>query len=161
MTYQLKAVDLTAIDSTAKFPLGTLHITNDGRHLRYMQADGAVSAYELMSYRASTWQVEDKLEVAVTPATGQTVLLAVWDGSATALADNEFAWFFVGPGTFTGTSAEAITIDVTLYAHATAGTLSDTGSAGLCAGITCPVAIGSATTGTFYAASGMQALDLV
>jgi hypothetical protein len=158
---QLLGVDLARIDTAASFPVGQPHVTEDGRHLRYMQADGAVTPYLLQSYRPLTWQVEDEIDLAVTPATGETVAMCIWDGSSTTVPDNSFAWFFVGPGTFTGTSAEAITVDVTLYGHATNGTLSDTASACMLAGVVCPVAIGSATTGTFYASVPMYAIDLV
>lgn len=160
MSGQLAKVDLAAIDSVAQFPLGALHVTNDGRHLRYMQADGSVTAYNLYSYIAGTWQIDAPIDLAATPADGESVPVCVWDGSSTAITDDYFAWVFVGPGTFTTTTAAAVAADAICYGHATAGLIDDAATACLLRGVAATAAIGSATTGTFYASLGMYATDL-
>ena len=150
-------VDLTTTSDTPLAALGELHVDKLGNHYRYMQADGAVVAQNLYSYVPNTWQIDAKIDLTVTPADGESVPVCVSD---IAIADDEYAWVFVGPGTFTTTTAAAVAADAICYGHATAGLIDDAATACLIRGVTAVAAIGSATTGTFYAATGMYAVDL-
>lgn len=160
MTQQIFTPDLTQIDEDARFNLGQLYIDNDGNHYRYMQADGSVTSYSPYSYTAGTWQIDAPMDLGVTPVTAGTCPLCVWDGSATAITDNYYAWVFVGPGSFTATiDGSAATAGAIVYGHATAGLISTTASALLLNGVTVPVTI-AAATGTLYASTGLYAVDL-
>ena len=162
MSSQIISVDLSQIDTTPKFRVGQLYTDELGNTYRYMQADGAVTAYEPMSYRANTWQIEDQLDLGVTPADTQSVPFCVWDGSSTALADDEYAWVFVGPGIFTCKVAGNVAADALVYGHATAGQIDDAATAMLLRGVSAPVAITASAgeTGTFHAALPLYAVDL-
>lgn len=160
MSGQINVVDLAQIDTVAKFPLGTLHVSSLGNHYRYMQADGAVVAKNLYSYIANTWQIDAPIDLGVTPADTESVPVCVFDGSDTALADNEYAWVFVGPGVFTTITAGAVGADAICYGHATAGLIDDAATACLLRGVTAPAAITGAEAGTFYAVSELYAVDL-
>ncbi len=160
MSKQLIAVDLTQIDTEQKYNLGALHVTETGNHYRYMQADGAVVAKNLYSYIPGTWQIDAPIDLGVTPATGESVPVCVFDGSDTALADNQYAWVFVGPGTFTTTTAGSVAADAICYGHATEGLIDDAATALLLNGVTAPAAITGAVAGTFYAATPLWAVDL-
>ena len=160
MSFQGPAPDITVIDSSPKSRLGTLYIDEDGNHYRYMQADGAVTAKNLYSYIATTWQIDAGIDLGVTPANTESVPMCVWDQSDTALADNECAWVFVGPGYFTTTTAAAVAADAICYGHATTGLIDDAATACLLPGVAAVSAIASATTGTFFACHGMYASDL-
>ena len=160
MSHQIVAIDITQIDSSPTANLGQLYINKNGNHYRYMQADGSVTAYEPYSYTAGTWQIDAPMDLTVTPTTAGTCPLCVWDGSATAITDNYYAWVFVGPGTFTAKiDGSAATAGAIVYGHATAGLTSTTASALLLNGVTVPVTM-AAATGTLYAATGLWAVDL-
>lgn len=160
MSQQIVTVDKTQIDTTPQFVLGQLYIDNLGNHYRYLQADGSVTAYEPYSFKSGTWQIDAPIDLGVTPVTAGTVALCVWDGSSTALADNEYAWVFVGPGTFTAKiDGSAATAGAIVYGHATAGLISTTASALLLNGVIVPTTI-AAATGTLYASTGLYAVDL-
>lgn len=160
MSGQLLNVNLSQIDDVAQHALGSLHITQAGNHYRYMQADGSVTAYNFYTYIPGTWQIAEPMDVGVDPADAESVPVCVWDGSSTAITDNYYAWVFVGPGTFTATTAAAVAAQAIIYGHATAGLVDDAATALLLKGVHAPTAIGSATTGTFYAAIPMYAEDL-
>jgi len=160
MSQQIATVDLAQRDTTPKFPLGRLYIDENGNHYRYCQADGAVTSYLLYSLVPGTWQIDELIDVSVNPTDGQSVHGCVWDGSSTALADNEYAWVFVGPGKFTCTTGEAIDADDICYGHTTAGTIADTASVLILNGVVAPAAIGSGETGSFYAAAQLWITDL-
>lgn len=154
------AAILTQIDSTPTAKLGQLYVDDEGNHYRYMQADGSVTAYEPYSYTAGTWQIDAPMDLTVTPATAESKPLCVWDGSATAITDNYYAWVFVGPGLFTAKiDGSAATAGAIVYGHATAGLTSTTASALLLNGVTVPVTI-AAATGTLFAATGLWAVDI-
>lgn len=160
MSGQLLGVDLTRIDSEAKHTLGSLHISKNGSHYRYMQADGSVTAYNFYTYIPGTWQIAEPMDLGVDPADAESVPVCVWDGSSTAITDNYYAWVFVGPGLFRATTAAAVAAQAIIYGHATAGLVDDAATALLLKGVHAPTAIGSATTGQFYAALPMYAEDL-
>lgn len=157
MTKQVRGANLTSSSTVQNFTLGATHETPEGNVYMYLQADGAVVANLLYSYDETTFQIEDKLEVAVIPATAKQAALCV---SPIALADNAYMWVFVGPGTATMTSAAAVAVDRILYGHATVGTFSDTASACLLDGLSVQTLIGSATTGPVNAIRRMHAIDL-
>lgn len=157
MSKQLTAVDLNVQDASPKFNLGELHIDEDGNHYRYMQADGAVAANLLYSYRPVTWQIDAPIKLNVVPAaTGAVPCCA----SKIAITDNYYAWVFVGPGTVTLTTAGNVAKDVPIYGVNGDGTVDDAATGIILNGLTCPVAITGATTGLFYACYGLCAVDL-
>ena len=157
MSIQKTAVELGVQSATPLFGLGELYVDNAGNHYRYMQADGAVTANVLYSYRPGTWQIEDVIKLATTPATGECVACCA---SSIALTDNYYAWVFVGPGLVTLTTAGNVAADAIIYGVNGDGTVDDAAVACLIDGLICPVAITGATTGTFYAAKPLAALDL-
>lgn len=147
--------------ATQEAQLGELYVDKMGNHYRYMQADGEVTAYDVYSYVPGTWQIDASADAAVNPADAHNVPVCVWDGSATALADNEFAWVFVGPGLFTAdtdTTGVAGANDI-IYVSATAGKLSSGATAAFLAGVSTTAAITGEATGTFYAAHGLTVVD--
>jgi len=152
-----KIVELGVAHTTPQHALGELHIDEKGNHFRYMQADGAVVADVLYSYRAVTWQIENYIKLATDPATAECTACCA---SPMALADNEYGWVFVGPGEVTLTTAGNVAADAIIYGVNGNGTVDDAAVALLLDGLTCPAAITGATTGTFYAARPMIALDL-
>jgi len=160
MTLQKLGVVKSQIDSSPLFTLGELFIDNLENFSRYMQADGAVTAKNMYSYIASTWQIDAPLDLTVTPATAESVPACCFDGSSTAITDDYYAWVFVGPGVFTTTTAASVAADAELFGHATAGLVDDASTALLLRGIAAISLIGSATTGDFYACHGMYAVDL-
>lgn len=155
---QVAGAQIGVVDTTQKFNLGQLHVTPEGNHYMYMQADGAVTKELFYTWDEGTFQIEDPIEVAVHPADTKTKPLCV---SPVTLADNQYTWVIVGPHSgFTANSAEALDADDVLYGHATAGKLADTASACFVPQVTVSAAIGSATTGTFVATARMYAYDL-
>jgi len=157
MSMQKTAVELSVQDLVPRHGLGELYIDQAGNHYRYMQADGAVVANLLYSYRPYTWQIEDYILLATTPATAECVPCCA---SPIAITDNYYAWVFVGPGTVTLTTAGDVAADAIIYGVNGNGTVDDAAVACLIDGLTCPVAISGATTGTFYAVKPLAALDL-
>lgn len=157
MSKQLTAVELGVQHEDPQFNLGELYIDELGNHYRYMQADGAVTADILYSYRPTTWQIEDVIKLATTPATAECVACCA---SSIALTDNYYAWVFVGPGEVTLTTAGDVAADAIIYGVNADGTVDDAATACLIDGLVCPVAITGATTGTFFAVKPLAALDL-
>lgn len=161
MSKQNIAIDLTAIDTTPTAGLGELHIDKDGNHYRYAQADGAVTAYDVYDIVPGTWQINAQADAAVNPADAHLAHGCVWDGSSTALADDEYAWVFVGPGSFTAdTDATGVAgANDIIYVSATAGKLSSGATAAFIPGVLATAAITGLATGTFYAATQLYIVD--
>jgi hypothetical protein len=157
MSKQLTAVELGLQSATPLHALGELYIDDDGNHYRYMQADGAVVANVLYSYRPVTWQIEEYIKLATDPATAEVMGACA---STIAITDNYYAWVFVGPGQVTLTTAGSVAADAIIYGVNGNGTVDDAAVALLLDGLTCPAAITGATTGTFYALRPLMALDL-
>jgi hypothetical protein len=157
MSIQKTAVQLGVTSATPLFGLGELHVTEGGDHYRYMQADGAVTANILYNYIPGTWQIDAPIKLAVCPATAQCVAACA---SSVAIADNYFAWVFVGPGTVTLTTAGDVAAKAIIYGVNADGTVDDAATACLIDGLVCPAAITGAVEGTFYAAKPLAALDL-
>lgn len=150
--------------ATQEAALGEIYTSKTGQVYRYMQADGAVTSYQAYQYVPGTWQITDLADGGVNPADTNSIPVCVWDGSATALADDEFAWVFVGPGEFTATndSSGSILAEEIVYLSATAGDLTNIATAGTLSGssVTASATILADATGTFYAPTGLFATDL-
>lgn len=146
----------------AKSALGELYIDADGNHYRYMQADGAVTSYQLYNYNPITWQIDALADAGVNPADTNSTPICVWDGSSTALADDEYAWVKVGPGQMTlqNDASGAIAANEIIYLSATAGRVTNVATAGLVRGLNAYAAISGDATGTFYATIPLYAEDL-
>ena len=158
---QTFGVTLDEINTNPKHSLGDVHVTHDGSTYIYAQADGAVTAYDVYNLVPGTWQIDAQADAAVNPADAHNIFLCVWDGSSTALADNEYAWVFVGPGSFTAdtdSTGVAGANDI-VYVSATAGKLSSGATAAILPGVHATAAITGDATGTFYAAERMQVVD--
>lgn len=142
--------------------LGELYIDKMGNHYRYMQADGAVNAYQLYNYNPITWQIDALADAAVNPADTNGAPLCVWDGSSTALADDEYAWVKVGPGQLTlqNDASGAIAANEILYLSATAGRVTNVATAGLLRGVHAFGAVSGDATGTFFATLPLHSEDL-
>ena len=157
MSSQRIAVEIGVAHTTPKHGLGELHIDEEGNHYRYMQADGAVTKDLLYNYVPGTWQIDSVIKLAVNPADGKRVPCCV---SPVNLADDEYAWVFVGPGAVTLTAAGAVAASAVIYGVNGNGTVDDAATACLLPGLTLPAAISSAGTGTFYATQPLVAEDL-
>jgi len=159
MSLQKIAVDLVGTHEVPQHSLGELHIDELGNHFRYVQADGAVVKNLLYSLRPVTWQIEEYIKLATDPATAEVMMACA---SSKAIADNYYAWVFVGPGQVTLTAASDVVADAIIYGVNGNGTVDDAATACLLDGLTCPVAITFATepTGTFYAIKPLGAIDL-
>lgn len=142
--------------------LGELYIDKAGNHYRYMQADGPVTAYQLYDYVPGTWQINALADAFGNPPDTNGAPLCVWDGSSTALADNEYAWVKVGPGLMTlqNDSSGAIAANEILYLSATAGRVTNVATAGLLRGVHAFGAVSGNATGTFYATTPLHSEDL-
>jgi hypothetical protein len=151
------AVEIGVQHQFPKHKLGELYVDEDGNYFRYMQADGAVTKNLLYSYRPVTWQIEEYIKLATDPATAEVMCACA---SPVTMTDNYYAWVFVGPGTVTLTTASGVAADAIIYGVNGNGTVDDAAVALLLDGLTCPVTIVGATTGSFYAARPMIALDL-
>lgn len=156
---QQAGVLLSTALTTQDHKLGAIHITPDGTHLMFLQADGAVLAGQPYSYDASTFQIEDLADAAVVPANLETVPICV---SPMALADNEYGWVVVGPGSFSClTDATGVTAAGLLcYISATVGTLTSGATAAILQGVRTEAVITGGASGTFYATVRMYAQDL-
>ena len=156
---------ITATGTTdQRSELGELYVDKQGNHYRYMQADGAVTSYLVYQYVPGTWQITDLADGGANPADTNTIPCCVWDGSATALADNEYAWVFVGPGEFTATndSSGSILAEEIVYLSATAGDVTNVATAGTLSGssVSSQATILADATGTFYCPTGLFSVDL-
>lgn len=157
MSIQRTAAEIGVAHTTPQARLGELYVDDDGNHFRYMQADGAVTKDLGYTYKAVTWQILEYLKLATDPADAEC---QPWCVSPVTLADNEYAWVFVGPGTVTLTTAGNVAADAIIYGVNGNGTVDDAATALLLKGLTCPAAITGATTGTFYATLPLYAEDL-
>lgn len=162
MSSQRGMVNLTTPTTTQEHTLGALHVSETGDHYRYMQADGAVTSYHLYNYTADDWQIDAIATETSNPSDTDLIPTCVWDQSATALADNEYAWVFVGPGTFTCTAEAggALAVNEIVYLDGeTAGTLSATAGPCFVPGVVALAAISAAATGSIYATHGLYLED--
>lgn len=164
MSKQLISPQIGVADSTPKFGSGELYIDEKGNHYRYLQADGAVTAdliYSIKFTTESDGTITRKIDAAITvgstPADGESVPCCI---SPVTLADGEYTWAFVGPGLVTLSTKTAVAADAIIYGSATAGKVDDAATACLIRGLAAISAIASATTGTFYAATPLYAVDL-
>lgn len=161
MTQNLTGVDLTKIHTRADYDLGQIYEKPDGTRYRFAQADGAVTAYDVYNLVPGTWQIDAQADAAVNPADAHLIHACVWEQSATALADNEYAWVFVGPGSFTAdTDATGVAgANDIVYVSATAGKLSSGATAAFLPGVHTTAVIDASATGTFYAATQLYVVD--
>lgn len=150
-------VDLTKEDEVRQFNLGELYIDETGNHYRYLQADGVTVANTVYNINLALWEIDAQIDVGVNPADAGSVACCV---PLLTMTDDYFAWCFVGPGVVTLTTAAAVAVEVPIYGHATAGLVDDAATALLLRGLHAVSAIASATTGSFYAATGLYAVDL-
>lgn len=145
-------IDLTKVlaDATGgEHPVGSMVRASDGNFYQYVHANGAIAQYAFV-------KVDNDYEAATLTTTISGTEPTAVGCAQVALADNEYGWVVRGGGTFTGTTAAAVSADVKIYTSATAGAVDDDSSGhDLIAGVKAPTAIGSATTGTFYAATLM------
>ena len=142
--------------------LGELYIDSEGNHYRYMVADGAVNKNELYDYSPINWEVNDQLDSTVNPANEDMASACVWLGTASTVADGEYAWFFVGPGKFSVKVDGAISSKSIVYVDTVAGHVTATANATLLRGVT-PLNGFSASLGDvedFYATIPLYAVDL-
>lgn len=147
MSHQKFAPNLSTAHTTPEATLGELYIDEDGNHFRYMQADGAVTK-DLLYTTTNGWEIDTAL-VTGTVTSGKVAGLCISD---VTLADDEYAWVFVGPGLETLSSAAAIAADAKIYTSATAGKIDDDSSGQiLIPGLVATTAFASAVTGTVRA----------
>lgn len=160
MAKQFVGALLGVAHTTPQTLLGDEHYDpSTGKTYMYMQADGAVIADTPYTYDAASFQIEDKADAGVLPVDGGSVPICF---TSFALADNDFAWVFVGPGPFNSvTDATGVTAaQLATHISATVGTLSSGVTAALLKGVRSEAVIAAGATGTFYASNRLFAEDL-
>jgi len=159
MSGQSLGAKLGVAYTTQVHNLGDKYVSPDGDTYIFMQADGAVTKDLLYTYSQTGWQIEDQADAANFPADTKMVYVCI---SPVTLADNEYAWVFVGPGSATCTSdATGVTAaDAICYISATAGTISSGATAALLKGVSADAAITGGATGTINAVNRMWSEDL-
>lgn len=114
MSGQLVGVALSEQSATQLFPLGALHIDEQGRFWEYCQINGALAA----GYTALIPNGNDAAPLTTTNAgsVGQKVGIA-----DRAFTDNYFGWLFRGNGDFEAVIANAHSAGALLTSTANAG----------------------------------------
>lgn len=137
-------VNLRSTDgTTAQFALGTGVESGNG-DWQYIQANGAISAGELVAISATGTGTRATATLA---ATGQQLAFAQY-----AFLDTEFGWVVTGGGNPLNVSVSATsTLQAVLYVATTSGKLSTTASSGTLAGISLQTASTTAVVATFTA----------
>lgn len=160
---QQLGVEIGVAHTTQRHALGAIHVvpasgTTPAAHYMYLQADGAVTKDLLYNYDMATGQIEDQADATNFPQDAENAVLCV---SPVTLADNEFAWVFIGPGGITlTTDSNGATAEAILYVSATAGTVSSTATAALLKTAHCQTTITGGATGTVYFAGRIWSEDL-
>jgi hypothetical protein len=160
MTAQFVGALLGVAHTTPQAAVGTIHVDKPSNNTyMYLQADGAVDANKPYSYDNATGQIEDIADAAVVPADTESTPICV---PGFAMADNEYGWIMVGPGSFTCTTdaTGVVAANDTIHISATVGTLSSGVTAALLVGVNATAIIAGAASGTFYATNRMWAQDL-
>lgn len=159
MSNQIVGAKLDIAYTRQEFTLGALYNHPTRGTFMFLQADGAVIADTPYTYDEATFQIEDKADVGVLPLDTGSVAICV---SPVALADNEYAWVFVGPGYFNAiTDATGVTAaQLITYISATVGTLTSGATAALLKGVSTEAVIAGGATGTFYAKGRLYSEDL-
>lgn len=158
MSEQILGARLGVAYTNQDYKLGTVYKHPNGNTYIFMQADGAVTLNRLYVYDQSTWQIEDEADLAGFPADAHTQPACV---SPVTLADNEYAFVFVGPGQHscvTDATGIAGANDI-VYVSATAGTVSSGATAALLAGVSADAVIAGGATGTINAVNRMTIVD--
>jgi hypothetical protein len=155
MTIQMTAVDVTAPATTlALFPVGQVHYDTLGRMYQYCKGGGTVASGDFV--KIST---DGLFTVALATTTNCPSTEPAEVGCAvgiTGLTSTTFAWIFRGYGSFTGTAAGAIAINVKVNIQA-AGNVDDAAGT-LINGLKCQTVIAGAGAGAFYACQRMTAV---
>lgn len=120
----IAGVNFEATETSAKFRLGEACFDSEGGLWVYVQANGAITAYDVVKVD------HDGQATSLTTTISGSEPTAVGIAQV-AFADNEYGWVWRGQGggTGSGIKVRANTLcatDVKLYTHATAGTVDDT-----------------------------------
>jgi hypothetical protein len=109
--------------TTAKFKLGELRFTEDGRGWVYIQADEAVEQYDACVIH-SDWGVSEATDTTAAVGTGSGKMICV---PQVAIASGSYGWGCVRSNGDATVNADALCAAYTqLYTSATGGVLSDT-----------------------------------
>lgn len=125
--------DITASHTTAQAELGD-EINVNGARYKYVQAKGALTAYDLSIITVSTAGVVEAAPATTTLAGGtSSVLPSSYCIPQFAVADDEYFWAPIGPfgatftrGAFKVNAAITCLSSVKLYSTGTAGVVDDT-----------------------------------
>lgn len=149
-TTPLIGIQLTQVDSSPGFGLGTTVMISDGGTATYVKASADISTYAAVGVTVSNTAA---MLTTTTAATTKKVGVA-----QTSIASGLYGWVQIGGAPIVNMAAN-VAPSVPLYTTATAGVLDDaTVSGGLVAGIVASVSISNATAVTCIAASGMMIL---
>lgn len=132
-------VNLNATTTDAQFSLGDVVTGSDGSEWVYVQADGAIDQYDVVT-------VDEGFQA--TPATVATTI----DGNQLsfaqiAFADNEYGWVARRGGELIVAVSGTSTVNVAIYIGTVSGHLSTTASSATVAGVALQTA-SSTSTGT-------------
>lgn len=147
-------IDVAETHTVAQFQVGKHIQAANGTWYRYVQANGAKTAF-LLYHFDELFQLE--AAVTTTIAAAAPLYLAV---PQIAMADDAFGWVAVG-GPMTISALTLCATDVELYTTATAGSVDDTvGSNGLIQGLKLNSTVGGVTANT-PAMAGVSQIQIV
>lgn len=143
---------LNAAETDASHALGTMVEANDGTLFVYVQADGAISASDLLTidqaYQATRATIANAM-------TGLRLGVA-----QIAFADNEYGWVAVSGNPLSVNVSATSTLNVALYIGTTSGHVSTTAGSATLAGIAFLTANASTAVAAFNATVSWPRLRL-
>jgi hypothetical protein len=132
-------VNLNAVSSTADFTLGEVVLGSDGTEWVFVQADGAIDLYDVVT-------VDENFQA--TPATIATTIDGNQLGFAqVAFTDNDYGWVARRGNELIVAVSGTSTVNVAIYIGTVSGHLSTTASSATVAGVAIQTA-SSTSTGT-------------
>jgi len=132
-------VDFTQASTTALFGVGTRTQARDGSTWVYVQADGLVDLYDVVT-------IDENYQA--TPATPASAALGDQLGFAQCvIADNSYAWVALNGSPLIVAVSGTSTLSVAIYIGTVSGHLSTTASSGTVAGVALQTA-STTSTGT-------------
>lgn len=142
-------VNLTRVDSSAQFPLGTLVNLNDGGQAMYVKS----TASALSTYAAVSINQDGKATMLTTTTGAASPRVGV---AQVSVATSSYGWVVLG-GQFLVNLAAQCASSVPLFTTSTAGVLDDaTVTAGYVAGLISTTSISNATAATALGAAQLR-----
>lgn len=149
MTIQ-KYVDLSSLSTTPLWVPGEYYWGQDGKLWQYVKFNSITATGVGVSIAGDGTFLASLGDSAVV-TTARPIMVGFYQGS-TSTAANQYGWVFRGFGSFTGSAAAAIAINVKIYFTAAATGVVDDASAGSpLSGVFCTTAVGGAGAVNLFA----------